>query len=62
MKNKKYDTVGKIPKSNIKIVERDKIDNPIRHIHNRSLFWLGIGTLIIKWRGKASFMGPSVPS
>jgi hypothetical protein len=62
MKNKKYDTVGKIPKSNIKIVERDKIDNPIRHIHNQSLFWLGIGTLIIKWRGKASFMGPSVPS
>ena len=26
MKNKKYHTVGIVPKSNIKIVERDKID------------------------------------
>ena len=26
MKNKKYDTVGTIPKSNIKIVEKGKID------------------------------------
>ena len=26
MKNIKYDTVGTIPKSNIKIVERGKID------------------------------------
>jgi hypothetical protein len=28
MKNKKYHTVGTIPKSYIKIVERDKIDTP----------------------------------
>ena len=28
MKNKKYHTVGQIPKSNIKIVERDKFAYP----------------------------------
>jgi len=28
MKNIKYHTVGTIPKANIKIVERDKIDTP----------------------------------
>ena len=28
MKNKKYHTVQQIPKSNIKVVERDKFDNP----------------------------------
>ena len=32
MKNKKYHTVGTIPKSNRKIVERGKIDTPNIHI------------------------------
>jgi hypothetical protein len=36
MKNKKYYKVGTITKSNIKIVERGKIDTPITQIHNRS--------------------------
>jgi hypothetical protein len=44
MKNKKYHTVGTIPKSNIKIAERGKIDTTISQIHVRSLSWLGIGT------------------
>ena len=35
-----------IPKSNIKIVERGKIDTPNAYIHDRSLFWLGTGTSI----------------
>ena len=43
---KKYYTVGTFPESNIKIVERDKIDIPNTQIHTRSLTWLGTGTLI----------------
>jgi hypothetical protein len=42
-KNKKYHTVGIFPKSNRKIVERDKIDTPSTQIHDRSLSWLGTG-------------------
>jgi hypothetical protein len=41
MKKKKYHTVGKIPKSNFKIVERGKIDTPNLQIHDLSLFLLG---------------------
>ena len=33
----KYHTVGTGPKSNRKIVERGKIDNPNTQIHDRSL-------------------------
>jgi hypothetical protein len=44
MKNKKYHTVGPIPKSNIKIVERGKIDSPNTQIHDCSLSWLPLGT------------------
>ncbi len=40
MKSKKYQSVGKIPKSNIKIVERGIIDIRSTHIHDRSLFLL----------------------
>ena len=46
MKNKKYNTAGTVPKSNIKIVERDTVDTPNTQIHNRSLSWLGTGTSI----------------
>jgi hypothetical protein len=42
----KNTTVGTIPKSNIKIVERDKIDTSNTQIHDRSLSWCGTGTLI----------------
>jgi hypothetical protein len=31
-------TVGTVPKSNIKIVERDKMDTPNTQIHDRSPF------------------------
>ena len=34
MKNKKYHTVGTIPKSNIKIIERGKIDTTNIQIHD----------------------------
>ena len=34
MKNKRYNTVGKVPESNVKIVERGKIDNPNKQIHD----------------------------
>jgi hypothetical protein len=37
MKYKKYHTVGTIPKSNTKIVERDKIDTPNTQTRDRSL-------------------------
>jgi hypothetical protein len=46
MKNKKYDTVETIPKSNIKMTERGKFDTPNTQIHDRSLSWLGTGTSI----------------
>ena len=36
----------KIPKGNIKIVERGKIDTPDTHLHDRILSWLGTGTSI----------------
>ena len=39
-------TVELIPKSNIKIVERDKSRAPNTQIHYRSFSWLGTGTLI----------------
>ena len=35
MKNKKYHTVGTIPKSNIKIGERGKIDTSNTHIQRQ---------------------------
>jgi hypothetical protein len=41
----KYHTVGTVPKSNIKTVERDEIDSLSIQIHDRSLSWLGTGTL-----------------
>jgi hypothetical protein len=46
VKNIKYHTFGTIPKSNIKIVERGKIDTPNTQIHDCSLSWLGTGTSI----------------
>ena len=52
MKNKKYHTVETIPKLNIKIVERGKIDTPNTQIHDPSLSWLGTGTLIKSGRVK----------
>jgi hypothetical protein len=38
LKNKKFHIVGTVPKSNIKIVERDKMDTPNTQIHDRSPF------------------------
>ena len=42
---KKYNTVKTIPKSNIRIIEREKIDTTNK-IHDRSLSWLGTGTSV----------------
>jgi hypothetical protein len=47
MKNKKYHTVGTIPKSNIKIVERGIMYIPNTQMHDRLLPWLDTGTSII---------------
>ena len=44
VKNKKYHTVRTIPKSNIKIVERSKIDTTNTQIHDLSLSWFGTGS------------------
>ena len=44
MKNKTYHTVGTFLKSNIKIVERGKIDTPNPQIHDHSLSCLGAST------------------
>ena len=46
MKIKTCHTVETVPKSNIKIVKRCKIDTPNLQIHDRSLSWLGTGTAI----------------
>ena len=46
MKNKKYYTVGIVPKPNIKIVERRKIDTPKTQIHDLPLSWPDTGTSI----------------
>ena len=45
-----YHTVGAIPKSNIKFVERGKSDTPNTQIHDRSLSWLGT-SISIKQNG-----------
>jgi hypothetical protein len=45
-REKKNTTIGTIPNSNIKIVERGKIDTPNTHINDRPLSWLGTGTTI----------------
>jgi hypothetical protein len=47
-KKQKYHTVGTIPKSERKIVERDKIDSPNTQIHECSLSWLATGTSMKK--------------
>ena len=41
MNNKKFHTVGTIPKFNRKIIERGNIDIPNIHVHDRSLFLFG---------------------
>jgi len=46
MENKKYHTVGTVPQSNRKIIERRKIDSPNTHISDCSLSWLGPNTSI----------------
>ena len=38
-----HHTVGTVTESNIKIVERDKIDTPNSQIHDCSFVWLGTG-------------------
>jgi hypothetical protein len=40
IKKRKYNNIGSVPKSNRRITERGKIDNPNTKIHDLSLFWL----------------------
>ena len=56
MKSKKYNTVGRVSKLNIIVVERGKVDTPTTQIHDRSLSLLCTGTSIkgggvkrVKW-------------
>jgi hypothetical protein len=58
MKNKSYRTVRTI----IKVVERGKLDTTNTQTHDRSLTWLGIGTLIKMWRGKTNVMFQNLAS
>ena len=44
MKNKKYHTVGTVPKSNNKIVERCRLSNPNTQMYDFPLSWLGTDT------------------
>ena len=60
--NKNDHTVGTIPKSFIKIVERGKIHTPKTQIHDRPISWPGTGTSNKKCRGQAIYMGPNLPS
>ena len=46
MKNEKYHTVGTVPNSNSKFVERGKFDTSNTHIHDRTLSCLGTGTSV----------------
>ena len=46
MTNKKYHNVGTVPKYSRKIVEKDKINNPTTHIHDRLLSCIGTSTSI----------------
>ena len=39
MKNEKYNTVGTVPKSNRKIIDRGKTDTSSTTIHDSSLSW-----------------------
>jgi hypothetical protein len=45
LKNNKYLNVRRIPKYNIKVIERGKIDI-LTQIHDRSLSWVGTGTYV----------------
>jgi hypothetical protein len=42
-KGKEYNTVGTIPKPNIKIIERGNMDTLNTQIHDISLSWLSTG-------------------
>jgi hypothetical protein len=48
-KKKKFHTVGTVPESNRKIVERCKIDTHNTQELHRRLSWLGTGTAIKRW-------------
>ena len=46
MKNKKYQTVRTVPKSNRKIVETEALLIPPTDVHDHPLSWLGTDTSI----------------
>ena len=63
VKNKKYNTVGTIPKSNIKIVESGKIGNSNTQIHDWLLTFLAWYRYFNKmWDCQTSFISSNLPS
>jgi hypothetical protein len=61
LKNKKYHIVGAVPKSNIKISARGKIDTPNTQVHDRTISWLDTGTSIRSGRVKRVLLGQTYP-
>jgi hypothetical protein len=56
MKSQNNTTLSEhIPKSNIKIVGKGKIDTPNTQIYDHSLSWLGTGTSIFCYDSKKCF-------
>jgi len=51
VKSKQHHTVGTIPRSNIKIIERGEVDTTNIQIHDHSLSWFGTGTSVKRWWG-----------
>ena len=46
LKNKKYNTVGTVLKSNCKIAETEETLKLLKHIHDRSFSWFDTGISI----------------
>ena len=61
IKNKYYHTIGRVPNSNRKIVERDKINKPNANTGmNTYLPWYRHFNK--KWQGLTRFICPNLPS
>jgi hypothetical protein len=59
--SKIYHTVGTVPKSNFKIIERGKTDTPNTRMYIRSLSWIGTVTLINSGGAKLVIWAKSSP-
>jgi hypothetical protein len=61
MKNKKYHTVGTVPKAYRNIIERGTNDTPNTQIHDRSLSWFDTNTSLKSGGVKRLFWVSSLP-